>query len=303
MELRQLRYLLAIAEEGNFTRAAEKVFVSQSALSQQIQTLEQELETILLERSRKGIRLTPAGQILCDHAWRVVHEIEQAQVAIGELEGLKRGELRVGVVQTVNGYLMPGIVSTFAECYPNVKLFVEELSADDLERWLEDGDVQIGIGFTPPALPGIVVEELFEERLVLVTRRDHPLAGRDAVPVATLHDLPMVMLARSFCTRRLWEENARLVSAQPKVMLEMNSVSGILSVIRKTGLATVLPHLTLAEEHSPDLVSVNLINPVPSRRVGLLWNQETYLCSASRAFREIARKTAAAMVNDMLVRA
>src|SRR5690606_13404805 len=105
MELRQLQYLVAIVQEANFTRASEKVFVSQSALSQQIQALEQEVGTVLLDRSRRGVRLTAAGEILYHHAQRMFLELAQAKIAIHELEGLQRGELHVGVVQTVNDYL------------------------------------------------------------------------------------------------------------------------------------------------------------------------------------------------------
>src|SRR5688500_7403896 len=124
MELRQLRYLLAVVEEANFTRASEKVFVSQSALSQQIQALEQEIGTVLLDRSKRGVRLTAAGEILRHHAQRIFLELEQAQTAIQELEGLQRGELRIGVVQTVNAYLLPSLVTAFLGRYPDIKLSI-----------------------------------------------------------------------------------------------------------------------------------------------------------------------------------
>src|SRR5690606_17870911 len=140
MELRQLRYLLAIAETGNFTRAAETVFVSQSALSQQIQSMEQEIGTVLLDRSRTGVRLTAAGEILCHHARQMLRELDEAKVAIEELEGLRRGELRIGVVQTVNAYLMPVIATAFNQRYPDIRLSIEELAADDIEAGLEQGD-------------------------------------------------------------------------------------------------------------------------------------------------------------------
>jgi LysR family cyn operon transcriptional activator len=296
MELRQLRYLIAIAQEANFTRASEKVFVSQSALSQQIQTLEQEVGTILLDRSKRGVRLTAAGEILCNHARRIFLELEQAEVAIQELEGLARGELRIGVVQTVNDYLLPALAAAFAERYPRIKLSVDELSSDEIELRLENGDLQVGLGFVPASNPGIDTKFLFDEQLVLIVRDDHPLNERKAVAVESLDQLPMVMLSNSFCTRRLWEENAQLTSAQPEIVMEMNTVSSILAVVEKTGLATVLPKFTLAEGRSNHLVSLDLYNPVPSRQVGLLWHRENYLCTASRAFIEITTK----VVKDLI---
>jgi LysR family transcriptional regulator, cyn operon transcriptional activator len=287
MELRQLRYLLAIAQEANFTRAAEKVFVSQSALSQQIQTLEQEIGTILLDRSKRGVRLTAAGEILCHHAQRILLELEQAEVAIQELEGLQRGELRVGVVQTVNDYLMPGLVAAFSALHPHIKLSIDELSSDQIETRLECGELQVGLGFVPTSSPNIASEALFEEQLVLIVRNDHPLANQSVVSVRALDAMPMIMLSHTFCTRRLWEENARLALAKPQIVIEMNTVSSILAVVEKTGLATVLPKYILEADRVSNLVSIDLVDPTPSRQVGLLW--QSYLCAASQAFIAVAK--------------
>lgn len=295
MELRQLRYLIAVADEGNFTRAAEKLFISQSALSQQVQALEQDVDTMLLTRSKRGVRLTAAGETLYHHARRIVSELEQASVAIRELEGLERGELRIGVVQTVNDYLMPLLASRFAELYPQIRLLIDECSSDEIELRLENGDLQVGIGFVPVTNPNIEINDLFEERLVLIVREDHRLSGQEAVPVRTLDKLPMVMLSNTFCTRRLWEESAQLAGAQPHIVMEMNTVSSILAVVEKIGLATVLPELTLADYHSGRLVGLNLRNPTPSRRVGLLRHRDNFLCAASRAFIRLAQEVGSAL--------
>jgi LysR family cyn operon transcriptional activator len=290
MELRQLRYLLAIAEEGNFTRAAEKVFVSQSALSQQIQLLEQEIGAPVLSRGKRGVHLTAAGEVLKHHAQRVFHELEQARVVIDELQGLKRGELRVGAVQTVNDYLMPHLITAFAARYPDVKLRVDELASDDIEAALESGGLQAAIGFIPASRAEIAHERLFSERLALVVRADHPLASKRSVQVAALDGLPVIMLANTFCTRRLWEEGARLASAQPRVVLEVNTVSSILSLAETTGLASVLPEFSLRDGAARGLQAVALTHPTPVRQVGLLWRRDESLCAATRAFLDLARE-------------
>src|SRR5690606_4979222 len=124
---------------------------------------------------------------------------------------------------------------------------------------------------------------------VLIVRNDHPLAQHTYLTVASLDQLPMVMLSKSFCTRRLWEESAQLTPAQPHVVMEMNTVSSILAVVENSSLATVLPKLTFAQKMSDRLVAIDLIEPTPSRQVGLMWHRENYLCSASRAFMEMAQ--------------
>lgn len=294
MELRQLRYLVAIAQEANFTRASEKVFVSQSALSQQIQALEQETGMVLLDRSKRGVRLTAAGEILYRHAQRIFLELEQAETAINELAGLQRGELHVGVVQTVNDYLMPLLASSFTQRHPRVKLLVSELSTDEIEAGLEQGELQVGLGFIPSSSPGIDAQSLLEEQLVLIVRSDHPLAQHKQIAVGSLDQLPMVMLSNTFCTRRLWEDSARLAPAKPEVVMEMNTVSSILTVVENSDLATVLPRFTLTRRSSDHLVGIELTEPTPSRQVGLLWHRENYLCSASRAFLEMTKQVSEA---------
>ena len=289
MELRQLRYLVAIVEESNFTRASEKLFVSQSALSQQIQALEQELGTVLLDRAKRCVRPTAAGEILYHHAQRIFLELVQAETAIQELDGLQRGELHVGVVQTVNDYLMPLLASTFAQRHPQIKLMVNELPIDEIEVGLQEGELQVGLGFFPSANQHIHAQALLEEQLVLIVRKDHPLTEHTSLRVASLDRLPMVMLSNTFCTRRLWEESARLTPAQPCVVMEMNTVNSILAVVENTHLATVLPRHTLARKNLAQLVGIDLIEPTPSRQVGLLWHRETYLCSASRMFLKMAQ--------------
>lgn len=290
MELRQLRYLIAVAQELNFTRAAEKMFVTQSALSQQIQALEQEIGTVLVDRAKRGARLTAAGAILCRHAERALFELAQAETAIQELEGLQRGELHLGVVQTVNDYLMPALAVAFAADHPQVRLSIDELNPDAIEAGLERGALQIGLSFIPTTSDTLDALPLFEESLCLIVRDDHPLARHITISVATLDQIPLVMLSRTFCTRRLWEESAGLSGAAPRIVMEMNTVSSILAVVEQTGLATVLPKRTLTNRRSDCLVSVELCDPVPARQVGLIWHRASYLCRASRAFIALAQQ-------------
>jgi LysR family transcriptional regulator, cyn operon transcriptional activator len=300
IDLRQLRYLITVAEEANFTRAAETLYVTQSALSQQIQTLEKAVGVALLDRSKRGVRLTAAGSILVSHAQRMLLELDKAQIALQELEGLQRGSLRIGVVQTINEYLMPSIIGTFVSQYPRIKLLVEERSTDDIEAGLESGEFQVGLSFIPTNNAIIDSTFLFEEQLILVVRRDHPLAQVECLPVKALDELPMVMLSRTYCTRHLWEDTARLAGAHPQVMMELNTVSGILAAVAQTGLATVLPGQVLAARLIPDLVGIPLHNPLPSRQVGVLWNRDFFVCSASRKFIELTQNCVSRLGNPPL---
>ncbi len=178
MEFRHLRYFLAAADALHFTKAAEGLTVSQPALSAQVKQLEHEVGVPLFDRVGRSVQLTRAGAIFCEHARRSLREMELAQVAIAEVEGLQRGTLTVGVVQTVNAYLVPEIVSRFSTRYPDVELKLDELSGPDIETGVRTGFLDVGIGFVPVTSERIESQPLFEEDFVLIASPRHRLAKR-----------------------------------------------------------------------------------------------------------------------------
>ena len=289
MNLRHLEYFLAVARERHFTRAAQSLYVSQPTLSQQIGQLEKELGAPLFDRTGKRVRLTAAGALFEQHAKNIVAEIKSTRVALDELAGLERGELRIGVVQTVGAYLVPALVARFNALHAGVTLQIDELSGDGIETGLLEGDLDIGIGFTPPQQSDIEAHVLFEEDLVLVVPASHRLAKRKRLKLSELDGEPMVLMPRAFCTRRLWDEAAQRVGIAPRVVIEMNSIGAIVSTVCATEIATILPALTLQAGDWPGekLRAVKLSDPTPRRQVGLMWRRGSYRCAASRAFAQV----------------
>jgi LysR family cyn operon transcriptional activator len=289
VELRHLRYFLAVADTNHFRRAAESLHVSQPTLSQQIQQLEKDLGTTLFDRIGKRVRLTVAGETFRHHAQRVLHELDEAQVALQELDGLKRGRLHVGAVQTLNTYLIPPIIGRFATSHPGVFLSVEELTASQIEQDIVRGRINLGISFVSPATDEIISEPLFEEELVVIVSTCHPLAKRKVLKMKELDAEPLVMLPTAYYPRQLFDEKAREVGAHPRVAVEMNSIEGILAAIRRSGGATVLPALALAKK-AAGLRTIMLTEPTPRRTVGLLWRRDGYRCMATSAFVKYAHE-------------
>jgi LysR family cyn operon transcriptional activator len=298
VELRQLRYFLTIAEEGQFRRAAERLSLTGPALSQQIRQLENELDVTLFDRLGREVRLTSAGQVLVERARRVLRDLDDLRLALDELRALRRGELRVGVVQTVNEAVLPLVLARFTAAYPGIRVTVEERSADGIEEGVLDGSLQLGVGFTPPTRGAIASERLFSEELLLVVRPDHPLARRPYCDVADLAAVPLALFPPSFCTRRLWERCAAAAGIDSQVRVEVNTASGLLATVRASALATVLPALALRGTLAEGLVGVALHNPVPRREVGLLWRADAYRCAATQAFEATARAIIATMIGE-----
>lgn len=292
MELRLLRYLMCIAEEQSFTRAAERLFIAQPSLSKQIKLLEAEVGEPLFDRSGRRTRMTAAGEVLYQHAERIFKELDAAKVALDELAGLRRGSLTVGVLQTINASLIPRIVALYAAAYPAITLRIEERSADEIELGVLADRYQVGIAFAPPTYEHLEVEPLFEEEMVLIVSRKHPLAieGRWRMGVRELDRLPMVLLPPTYCTRRLWDTCARQAGIQPHVSVELNTISSILAAVGQSMSATVLPRMALNADNQRQLVGIALYEPTPTRTVGLLRRSGSHPSAAARAFVEVLRQ-------------
>ena len=289
MEFRHLRYFLAVADALHFTKAAEGLPVSQPALSAQIKQLEQEVGVPLFDRVGRSVQLTRAGSIFREHARRALREMELAQVAIAEEEGLQRGTLTVGVVQTVNAYLVPEIVGRFSALYPHVSLKLDELSGPDIEAGVKSGLLDLGIGFVPVVSDRLETHPLFEEDFVLIASPRHRFATRRRLPLAFLVDEPLVLLPDLFCTRRLLNASFEQAGIVPKVTVEMNSIEGILATVKTSQLATVLPRLSLGLERHDGLCGIPLTNPTPRRGLGLLWKKDGYRSGAAKALADQVR--------------
>lgn len=290
MELRHLRYFSALAGSLNFTRAAERLHVTQSTLSHQIKQLEDEVGTQLFDRAGKRVALTEAGEAFLHHATRALQEIDRGLGALRDDPQEAAGELRIGSTPTFNVGFIPDCIASFQQRYPRVRVVVEELAADLIVARLQQGSLDLGIAYRPGAPGPLQFEPLYNEEMVLVVARGHPLARRKRVRMVELHRLPMVLLPASFSTRQMLDECFRSCGAEPHVVAEINALAPIMGLVAKTQLASivaanaVLPHSGLA--------IVRLESPTPVRTPGMLWSPPARESAATRAFSAIVRKMA-----------
>jgi len=292
IELRHLRYFLAAAETLHFTKAAAQLHVTQPTLSHQIRQLEGQLNLPLFDRIGRRIKLTSAGELLLPHSRRVFRELEEAQSALGELHGLKRGQLKVGIMQTVNACVIPEIVSRFSAAHPGVRVTCNEMAVDEVEAGLESGKLDLGISFLPATRAALEGERLFTEDLVLVVRADHSFTRRRSVKVSELAMVPLVLLSPRYCTRQLIDRSFAEVQVRPEVRVEMSSIESILSTIRESGLPSILPSLALCQrDHG--LVAVPITEPKLNRSVGLLWLRGAQRRAAAQVFATVAEQALA----------
>lgn len=286
MDLRQLRYFLAVAGTQHMTRASEQLHVTQSTLSHQIRQMEQALGTPLFDRIGRGIRLTEAGEMFRGFAQRALTELESGVNALAELDSVLRGQLRVGVIHTINSSLVPPVISRFVAEHSGVMVTVDEMSGIDIEEGIVSGLIDLGIGFAPATSADIVAERLFDENIVLIAPRDAASAGRGTMRASELAGVKLALMSPRFMTRRLIDAAYGQYIAG-NVTLEMNSIESLLATVRCGGVSTILNERALL--HEGDLVKIAITHPGTVRTAALLWHRERYRSAAARRFAEMFR--------------
>lgn len=287
MELRHLRYFLAVADTRSFTRAAERLHVTQPTLSHQIKQLEQMIGTVLLDRSTKEVELTAAGRLFKPYCERVLKELEASVLAISELEGLMRGALRMAVFHSFSHSMLPQIMSEFALRYPGVRVTTQLIARADMERALVDAELDMAVAYAAGDNDQIEAEPLFEEELVLVVGSKCPQAGRKSMPMRELAKLPLVLLTPEFGARQFVDRVFGETGQKPHVVLEMNAIDPILATTRNSGLATVLSAGAVFDTSGLEIV--RLTEPVPKRMVGILWRRNGHRSAAAARMAEMIR--------------
>jgi DNA-binding transcriptional LysR family regulator len=288
-ELRLLRSFVAIAEEGSLTRAAARLHIAQQSLSQQVRTLEAQLGATLLERTSRGVRLTPVGAVLLREARALLAQAERATVAVQRAAAGEEGELRVGFLSSVANYLMPPVVRVFGERHPGVALEVQEVSIARLVAALREGRLDAGLT-RPPQVDDIVTETVMTEPVAAVLPEGHPLAARAELQLSELAGEPWVLTPRSSWPpwHRLYDEIFAAAGFAPRVVQRGTSVQNLLALVAAGVGVTRLP-LSSRTMRDSGVAFVPLAGDVAE--VVLAWRPE-HPAPAFARFAEVVREVA-----------
>jgi LysR family cyn operon transcriptional activator len=298
VELRHLKYLLAVAEHGRFTRAAEALHVSQPTLSQQVAQMERALQIQLLDRTGPTVQLTDAGVAYVQHARRVLQEMTLAKLALTDVENLSRGTLRLAMTPTFTLYLVGPVIGEFHNRHPGVTLKIIEMAQERIEPALLADTVDLGIAFGRPHLPGIDGTALYAENLSLVVGAGHPLAGRHTpMPLSELDGRRVGLLSPEFITRDHIDAYFAEHDVHPEVAVEVSSITALISIIEHTDLVTVLPDAIVHRQ--PGVRRIALDPSMDTRTVSLLRRESAYESFAARAFTALARRRAPTLVEHV----
>ena len=292
MEIHQLRYFVAVAEEGSFSRAAAKVRVAQPSLSQQIRKLEAEVGQPLFDRLPRSVVLTEAGRCLIDYARQILASIGDARRCVDELKGEIAGKVAVGAIPTIAPYVLPELVVTFQKHYPDVTLEIVEDVTKGVTRRIDAGELDVALASTCRPSTTLRRESLGTEPLLALVPKAHPLAKKDFVEFDDLKSLRFLLLHEMHCLSQQVNHLLESRRLRPEIALAGSQLNTIANMVAASIGISIVPQMMVKHHATPGCVSLPFAPPVPERELNLVYNPLRFQSKAAAAFR---REAAAAL--------
>lgn len=291
MELRHFRYFKVVAELQHFHQAAEKLCITQPALSNQIKQLEEELQTQLFVRKGRNVKLSESGQLVLQSTNRLLNEVELLKESVNEIESGLYGSLKIGVLQSINALYLHQLVAEFDKEHPHISLQIEELSNAEIEHKLTHAEIDIGIGFIlNKDYTKLEVEPLFEENWKLLLHHSHSHLAEDIL-TGKEHSLKAILLSEQFETRRIVGNFFAKNKIQYSNITTVNTISAILNLVENGQCFSILPEAFSVLKQNPKLALFDLNSKLlPPRLIGLLLAKDRIQKKTVLNFGQLIRK-------------
>ena len=293
MNLRDLKYLVALADHKHFGRAAAACFVSQPTLSTQIKKLEDELGVSLVERAPRHVMLTPSGRDAAERARRIIADVEDMKEAARRRQNPEAGAVRLGIFPTLGPYLLPHVVSRVGERFPQLELLLVEEKTEVILRELREGKLDAGILALPLHDDQLHIEPLFEEPFMLAVPQSHALAASTTLTMRDLAHESLLLLEDGHCLRDQALDVCHLAGAGEKTGFRATSLETLRQMVAANVGITLLPVLAVKPPvaASPDVRLLPFRAPAPSRRIAMIWRRSSamsaFLSDLASVFRDL----------------
>ncbi len=293
MNLRDLKYLIALADHKHFGRAAAACFVSQPTLSTQIRKLEEELGVALFERAPRKVMLTPVGIDIAERARRIVNDVEQMKEAARRNQRPEAGTVRLGIFPTLGPYLLPHVIPGIRRRFPDLQLLLVEEKSDLLLARLREGRLDAVLLAEPVHDDQLHAEFLFEEPFLLAVPEQHPFARRQSLSVDDLADQDLLLLEDGHCLRQQTLDVCHLAGASEKSEFRATSLETLRQMVAANVGVTLLPTLSVQPPvaQSPSIRLLPFKDTQPSRRIAMFWRRssamEDFLKQLAGSFRTL----------------
>jgi len=293
MDFDQLITFLEVARQRSFSRAGERVFRSQSAVSAQIRQLEQECGDRLLDRSSKTVKLTPAGQVFYDYALRIKALRDESLIAVADHGRIPRGTLLVGANEATCLYVLPDVFAEYCRRYPDVQVSIYRNFTYKIAEKLENGSVDVAVLSLPVQSPSLKIQVIFRDKLMLMISSRNPLAQLKSAPVREIVKHPL-LLPKTGHTRRQLDKLFREYSNSLKVRMELPSIGMIKNfVAADLGVSLISKSFARDEVAAGRVQLLDLEDAELWRELGLAYRRDRTLSAAAKSFIAVSRKLSA----------
>jgi LysR family hydrogen peroxide-inducible transcriptional activator len=284
MEMHQLRYVVAVARAGNFSRAAEQCHVSQPSLSQQILKLEGELGERLFDRMKREIKLTAHGEAFLPRALKILEEADLAKREASEAQRLLRGRVIIGVLPTIAPYLLPELLASFSKKFPGVEIVVQEDTTAQLVRLAQACEIDFALASRPIRDQRMVVKDLFTEELRLALPPRHRLTRKRSVSVCDLENEPFIVMKEEHCLGDQVLNFCERRDLKPTITFRSAQLETIQALVRSGVGISLVPEMAARREH-PGLPKYRSVAGArPERKIVALWPKQRPLSHAANEF-------------------
>lgn len=288
MEMSQLRTFIAVAREGNMTRAAAELHLTQPALSAQLAKLEDELGQPLFDRTPKGMVLTESGEVFLDFVQDAMTRLSDGQVALEQLRGLERGSLSVGGGATATTYLLPPLLGRYHARHPGIRFFVREQASAGIVEAVLSGELDLGVVTLPldsSAEGRLEVEHWVDDELMLIVPPGHPLSERSSFEWSDLRDVPLVLFEAGSAVRAHIDSRMEESEVRPEIVMELRSIESIKQMVAQGIGAAFVSQFALAD----GIPGLRCTDGPIRRTLAVVYRTDRSVSPAARAFIELMR--------------
>jgi LysR family hydrogen peroxide-inducible transcriptional activator len=287
LNLHLLEQFVALARTKNFTRAAQELNLSQSALSRAIQKLEDQLGQPLFERKPREVMLTDHGALLLERAQQLLKLMEDIFSELSEAG--RRGRIRLGAIPTIAPYLLPRLLSSFSKAHPEISVIVQEDTTENLIKRCSHGEIDLAILALPILAKHVEIEPLFDEELLLVLPVGHPLAAAKSVAIDAVEGFPFVMLSEAHCLSDHIANFCRRKSVQPVTVERTSQLTTLQELVTLNHGVSIVPEMARKTDTSDQRVYRSFSGEKPVRTVAMMWNPYRFQSQAVKALMEHLR--------------
>lgn len=299
MELRQLQYAIQIAEERNFSRAAEKLHIAQPSLSQQLSKLEKEIGVLLFQRNTNSVELTHAGSVFVAQAQKIIDAMEQLKQEMADISSTRKGRVVVGSLPITGSHILPYVLPAFRERYPEIEIVLTEDTTANLEKLTASGQTDLSLLSLPLVEQSLTYEPVIEEQIELAVPPQHRLAlqhaqSGEAVHIEQLREEPFIVLKRGQGFRQIALDLCQSAGFAPNVVFESSNIDTVQSLVAAgMGIAFVPQFIARAKrsEFIPVYLPLASTAHTPTRTLVIAYRKGRYLSKAAEAFIEFFTST------------